>query len=202
MPDFSIVMSVYEPWGITERALACVYAQAYANWELIVCYDGPPGSDASVQVRKLERLCPRRVREIYCSRRPGCWGNPARNEGTHAARGKWIVYVNHDNIIFPGYLTRHAEILTSFTNGQGISVVPIQLKAKGNYLGLYPKDPIRISHIDLMNFAMPTHVAQQVDAFGERYSKVYSADWNLFEDASSLLSYKVDECQTPAGIHF
>ena len=67
---------------------------------------------------------------------------------------------------------------------------------------MYPKDPIRISHIDLMNFAMPTHVAQQVDAFGERYSKVYSADWNLFDDASSLLSYKVDECHTPAGIHF
>lgn len=202
MPDFSIVMSAFAPWDKIEYALGCVYAQTYQNWELIVCYDGAPDHIAEHQVKKISRLCPGRVRDKVCPRRHGCWGNLARNAGTHEAKGRWIVYVNHDNLIFPDYLERHAKILKDFRGGSGISVVPIELKAKGNYLGLYPKDPVKMSHIDLLNFSMPTAIAQQVDAFGERYAKVYSADWDLFNDASSLLSYRIDECQTPAGIHF
>jgi glycosyltransferase involved in cell wall biosynthesis len=202
MRDFSIVMSVFEPWNVAEYALACVNLQKHQNWELIVCYDGEPHDSVLLQVKKISRMCLGRVREIRCSRRPGCWGNPARNEGTHAARGKWIVYVNHDNVIFPDFLSRHFGILSTYHNGNGISVVPIELKAKGRYLGKYPKDPIRVSHIDLMNFAMPTHIAQQVDAFGEKWATTYEADWRLFESASQLLPYKVDQCQTPAGIHF
>jgi len=202
MPEFSIVMSAFTPWWPIEYSLACVVAQSHEDWELLVVPDGDPDEFARSQVEKIVRKWKYRVRLLDCQRREGCWGNVARNTGTHEATGRYICWVNHDNLIFPDYLKRHMSNFREMKDGNGISVVPIDLKSKGNHLGRYPKGRLRLGGIDLLNFAMPTNVAQEIDAFGEKHAHVYEADWLLFQRASQTLPVRIDECQTPAGIHF
>ena len=202
MPDFSIVMSAFQPWWPIEYALACVAAQSFEGWELLVVPDGEPDKFAKKQVEKLVLKWNHRIRLIECPRREGCWGNLARNTGTHEATGRYICWVNHDNLIFPDYLKRHMQNFQKMKDGNGISVVPIHLKHRGEYFGHYPKDRIRLAGIDLLNFSMPTKVAQEIDAFGEKHAETYEADWLLYQRASQTLEVRIDDCKTPAGIHF
>jgi glycosyltransferase involved in cell wall biosynthesis len=202
MPEFSIVMSAFQPWCPIGHALGCVISQTFEDWELLVVPDGEPDEFTVTQVTRLIQKWKYRIRLLSSSRREGCWGNPARNTGTHEAEGRYICWVNHDNLIFPDYLKRHMGNFSAMKDGSGISVVPIELSSRGKFLGRYPKQRIKLGGIDLLNFAMPTKFAQEIDAFGEKHAETYEADWLLFQRASQSLPVRIDECQTPAGIHF
>ncbi len=196
----SVVMSAWEPWNLTEHALMCVWLQSHKNWELILVCDGEPDENVRLVHRRFQKRCPGRSKLIVADRRPGCWGNIARNIGLKQAKGDHVVWVNHDNLIFPGYLEAHANNFTKEKNC--ISVVNIELTTKNYWLGVYPKDPIKRSHIDLLNFAMPTSVAIEIDAFGEQHATLYAADWEVFDQARKRIPVVRSECLDVLGVHF
>ncbi len=154
-----------------------------------VRFTGTSGGDAP-EGRKL----------IVATRRPGAWGNIARNIGLKQATGEHVVWVNHDNIIFPGYLEAHAKNFEAEPNC--VSVVNIELNTKNYWARCLPKEPIKRSHIDLMNFAMPTKVAIEIDAFGEQHAELYAADWEVFDQARKRLPVVRSQCQDVLGVHF
>ncbi len=199
---FSVVMSVWEPWELFEHALACVMLQTHINWEIIIVSDGhPPESVFHIVRLARKKLKGFNVMEfITTDRAEGCWGNPARRMGMEAARGDYVCWVNHDNIIFPNYLAAHAD---NFARERAcVSVVPIMLRANQREIGLLPKRPVRISHIDLMNFALPLDVAKSIGAFTDDLKTTYAADWPIYEKASKILPVVEYDSAVPLGIHF
>lgn len=197
---FSVIMSVWQPWEDTRRAVASLIAQTHSDWELILVSDGDCNPVVDVFLRVFKHFPDKRV-ELVCSPRvEGIWGNRARRLGLDYCRGDYVCWVNHDNIVFPDYLSSHARNIAK-TPGC-LSVVNIECWVRSRYLGVFPFGEPRLAKIDLMNFAMPVGVARQVDVFGPGIETVHHADWLSYEAASKLIPVeRVPVDSVPVGIH-
>lgn len=197
-PLFTIVMTVFEPWVLFPHAFECVLRQTWYLWELFVVSDGPGGE---IVEQALATSRPRwdghRVEYQVLERAEACWGNRGRAAGLAWARGDRIVWVNHDNLIEPGYLVAHAAAANR--NPAAVTVVDIELWQKGRYRGRYPK-ALRRSRIDLLNYSLPVDVARRVNAFGVEMERDYAADGTVFEMAARLAP--VEREATCVGVHF
>lgn len=196
---FSIIMSVWQPWHLVQQSMACVLCQSHRDWELIVVSDGGAEDVVHKTADILGRKSKKRVEMATAPRREGIWGNHARRMGLDYCQGDYVCWVNHDNIVFPDYLAAHAKLVEDSPGC--VSVVRLSLWSKGFYHGVYPRSPLRRSHIDLMNYAMPLEVARKVDAFGPAMEHEYSADWDVFEQASKHCPVKVANDLDIVGIH-
>jgi len=199
---FSIVMSAYKPWNLTEHAIWSVVLQSYHSWELIVVSDGPTTGDVHNIIKQASFEVPGRIKLHQVSRVEGAHGNMARNAGVYLAQGEYICWVNHDNVLFPDYLLAHYENFEKHPNC--VSLVRCEVISRGIYLGLLPKSEMKVGAIDLMNFAMPTSKAREIDAFCEARSHNYAEDYEIFMAAQRTLPIVRNEkrWETPVGIHF
>lgn len=197
---FSIIMSVWQPWEYTRHALASLIPQVHQDWELILVADGEMSPVVDIFLRAFSHWPERRIVTVDSPRVEGIWGNRARRLGLDHCQGDYVCWVNHDNVVFPDYLSSHARNIEK-TPGC-LSVVNIECWVKSRYYGLFPFGEPRLTKIDLMNFAMPLGIARQVDAFGPAMEKIHHADWLTYEAASKLIPVeRVPEKATPVGIH-
>ncbi len=200
---FSIVMTVFDTFDFFPRALACVAWQEHTDWELLVMVDGdvPPGCpDPESIVREFRRRHPlaQRIEVHRLPRAEGCFGNVARNAALNHASGDYVCWINHDNLVTPGYLTAH---MANIRRRPGcVSVVDIWLWAKGRFHGRYPR-ALRRSGIDLLCFAVPLETARAVDAFGGASAKEYAADWTVFAACRDRLPVEHNRGAV-VGVHF
>jgi hypothetical protein len=197
-PLFTVVMTVFEPWVLFPHALECVLRQTWTSWELFVVSDGPADPVVGLSLASTRaRWKGHRVEQRDLPRAEGCWGNRGRAEGLAWARGERIVWVNHDNLIEPGYLAAHAA--AAERSPAAITVVDIELWQKGRYRGRYPK-ALRRSRIDLLNYSLPVELARRVNAFGLEMEREYAADGTVFELAAELAPVEMEaRC---VGVHF
>lgn len=96
-PLISVVCPVYRPeHAALDATIQSVRAQSYANWELILVDDG--GRSAPV-TRTMERHAREdtRVRLLARTRRGGI--SAATNAGIAAARGEYVAFLDHDDLI-------------------------------------------------------------------------------------------------------
>lgn len=77
-------------------AVESVIAQTYANWELIIVDDGSRRPDLRAQMRAFAARDPR-IRVI--SRRSNGGISRATNTALAAARGAWVVFFDHDDVL-------------------------------------------------------------------------------------------------------
>lgn len=199
-PLFSIIMTVFVPWELLPRALACVMQQRYRYWELLVVVDGP-GPDAGYQprrlIRQLQQSLSQRCEILELPRAAGCFGNVGRRQGLDHVRGDYVVWVNHDNLLTPDYLATHAE---NIARSPGcLSVVGIDYWRGDRYHGQLPRR-LACGQLDLLCYAVPRATALQVNAFGGDASTVYAADWLTFAACQSLLP--VERSTAVVGTHF
>ncbi len=102
-PSFSFVIPAYNAAPTLPAALASVRAQTDADYEVIVVDDG--SADGSGDVA--ERLGATVVRQVNA-------GLPAaRNAGVRAARGRWLAFLDSDDLLMPGYLARMRSLMES-----------------------------------------------------------------------------------------
>jgi glycosyltransferase involved in cell wall biosynthesis len=198
---FSIIMSVWQPWDYTRHALASLIPQIHKDWELILVADGEMSPVVDIFIRAFSHWPERRIVTVNSPRVEGIWGNRARRLGLDYCEGDYVCWVNHDNVVFPDYLSSHVRNIEK-TPGC-LSVVNLECWVKSRYYGIFPNGEPRLTKIDLMNFAMPLEIARQVDAFGPAMEKIHHADWISYEAASKLIPVeRVAEDATPVGIHF
>lgn len=198
---FSVVMTVFRPFELLPRALNCLFRQQYTDWELLLVVDGPAPEGPFAPRRCLEqmrrRLPGRRLQLWHLPRAEGCYGNVGRHHGLRQARGDYICWVNHDNLISPQYLSAHAENIRKRPGC--LSVVDVDLWVGDRYHGVYPRALAR-SRIDLLCFAVPVETARRVDAFGGAMKGVYAADWLVFDACRKLLP--IEHNRRVVGAHF
>lgn len=91
----SIIIPVYNVEKYIKDTIACVKAQTYENWELLLVEDG--SADGSRQLLlEMETLEPDKRIRIICQENSGA--ARARNRGVAEATGRFIAYLDADDL--------------------------------------------------------------------------------------------------------
>lgn len=130
----SVVVPVYHAENYMEETMNCVRAQTYPDWELLLVVDGPEDPTVEVIQKYLERTGEKRIHVFIQEKNQGA--ALARNRGVSEAKGRYIAYLDADDLWKPDKLEkevnfmRHKNAAFAFTgyefadeNGKGTGKV-------------------------------------------------------------------------------
>ena len=114
-PLISVITPVFDtPVDRLEEAVKSVLAQAYENWELLLADDGSTDPDL---LRILPRIAARDRRIVLASLGKHEGISAASNHGLALARGEWVTFLDHDDVLEPDALFRLVELLQTRPDG-------------------------------------------------------------------------------------
>jgi len=97
-PMVSVIIPTRNRPGFLKEALESVLSQTYKNYEIIVVDDG--GEDVSEMINSLDHG----GKIIYLRHEDGKGPSATRNTGLKVAKGKYIAYLDDDDIYYPTHL--------------------------------------------------------------------------------------------------
>lgn len=100
-PLVSVIITTYRNEEYLSRAVESVFDQSYSQIELIVVDDNEPGS---AERRNTEIVMEKYPRALYLKHPENRNGAAARNTGIRAARGKYIAFLDNDDIYFSTHI--------------------------------------------------------------------------------------------------
>ncbi|MFL5348772.1 MAG: glycosyltransferase family 2 protein [Hyalangium sp.] len=103
MPFFSIVIPTYNRARLLEESLASVFAQELTDFEVLVVDDGSTDDTQAVLARYGERV--RALRQTNQGQ------GAARNLGIQHATGRYIVFLDSDDLWFPWTLETYKQAI-------------------------------------------------------------------------------------------
>jgi glycosyltransferase involved in cell wall biosynthesis len=103
VPAVSVIIPTYNRADLVMEAVASVRAQTYRDFEILVVDDGSTDSTPEVLPAWPE------VRMLRHPRRRGV--SAARNTGVAAARGRWLAFLDSDDLWLPDKLARQMAYL-------------------------------------------------------------------------------------------
>ena len=112
-PWFSVITPVWNRSATIRRCLDSVLSQDFEDLEVIAVDDG--SQDDSLEI--LRRYHDPRVTVL--SRAENRGASSARRLGTARSRGRWLVYLDSDDMLLPGGLARCFEVTRSLAPEQG-----------------------------------------------------------------------------------
>lgn len=105
----SVIVPVYNVEKFIEETMDCVLAQTYTDWELLLVEDCSTDSTVTLIRQYMERTRDPRIRLI---RQPSNMGAArARNRGLKEAEGRYIAYLDADDLWAPEKLERELAFL-------------------------------------------------------------------------------------------
>jgi glycosyltransferase involved in cell wall biosynthesis len=99
-PLVSIVIPFLNREKFLREAIESVLAQTYQNWELILVDDGSTDKSAEISKSFVEK-CPSKVYLFAHEELESLGASAARNVGIRYAKGKYIVFLDSDDVFFP-----------------------------------------------------------------------------------------------------
>jgi glycosyltransferase involved in cell wall biosynthesis len=103
VPAVSVIIPTYNRADLVREALASVQAQTYRDFEIVVVDDG--GTDGTFEALAAGG----QIRVLRHASRRGV--SAARNTGLKAARGKWLAFLDSDDLWLPDKLARQIFLL-------------------------------------------------------------------------------------------
>lgn len=124
----SIIVPVYNAEKYIRETIACVAAQTYGNWELLLVEDCSGDGSLAEIGRCMEERKDSRIRLIRQASNAGA--ARARNRGLKEARGRYIAYLDADDLWMPEKLEKELAFMLEkgaafaftgyeFADGQG-----------------------------------------------------------------------------------
>ena len=113
-PTVTVIIQTFNRSNILEYAIGSVLRQSFTDWELLVIGDGCTDDSAEV----VAQFSDARVRFINLAERVGDQSGP-NNEGLRRARGRYVAYLNHDDI----WLCDHLEKTVAALEGSDADLV-------------------------------------------------------------------------------
>ncbi|MEL7546162.1 MAG: glycosyltransferase [Pseudomonadota bacterium] len=110
-PTFSVIMPVFDAAHTLCAAVQSVVAQTLPDWELILIDDG--SNDGSLQLGKLIARSDVRIR---CTGYTNAGPSTARNRGLEQARGRFIAFLDADDLWHPDRLEGFAKLFEAEEN--------------------------------------------------------------------------------------
>lgn len=201
MPTVSVVVPVHNRISWAVEAVRSVLDQTYADFEVVVVDDGSTEDPTPL------RVADERVRYV---RQENRGASAARNLGLGLARGRYVAFLDADDLFVPGKLERQATVMegrpdvaishTSYLlmDHEGRDIGEVR---SGRYTGsVYPR-----IYTDSHGIATPTVMVRR-DALGERArfneSVRYGEDallWAELVKGSELLG--IDEPLAKVRVH-
>lgn len=103
MPTFSVITATYNRGDMINRTIDSILAQSFKDFEYIIVDDGSTDDTREV----VKRYDDERIQYIRLDNNQGA--NFARNQGIERATGKYISFLDSDDIYLPKRLERVAE---------------------------------------------------------------------------------------------
>ena len=105
MPILSIITPTYNRHHLLDNALSCLAEQTFQDYELIIINDG--GEPVSNVIKKWENKLD--IKSIDLIGRNG--PSVARNRGIEISEGKYLSFLDDDDIYLPNHLSNLVEVL-------------------------------------------------------------------------------------------
>lgn len=106
MPFFSVIIPTYNRATLINGAIDSVLAQKFTNFELIIVDDGSTDNTKEV----VDTYTDERINYVY--QENGERGK-ARNVGVRNAKGKYVFFLDSDDLIYPNHLQHAYEKITA-----------------------------------------------------------------------------------------
>ena len=140
-PLISVIMPAYNAGEYIAAAINSVIGQTYDNWELIVVNDGSSDHTQSVLSSYLDP----RISVINCSENNGV--SYARNLGLEKYSGKYLVFLDADDILPPDSLKVRMNLFQkdhsiSFVDGKVITYDGNMKSVTGSWIPTYMGPPL------------------------------------------------------------
>lgn len=105
VPTVSVVIPAYNIAAYVQETLESVLAQTYTDYEVLVINDGSPDTV------EFERVLAPYLHRIRYLKHSNIGAGAARNIGIQAARGKYIAFLDGDDVWLPEYLERQIRFI-------------------------------------------------------------------------------------------
>lgn len=189
----SIIMPSYNTANYIEASIESVRHQTYENWELIIV-DDCSTDNTDEKVRPF--LTDGRIRYLKNEQNSGA--AISRNRALREARGKWIAFLDSDDLWLPEKLEKQVSFMEengyhfSYTNYEEINIA-------GEKTGVRVTGPKRITKTGMFNYCWPGCLTVMYDA--EVVGLIQIADIKKNNDYAMWLKvcqkadcYLLDEC--------
>lgn len=110
MTRLSIVTPLFNKAGYIAETIESVRRQTVPDWEMIVVDNC--STDGGLQIARDLAAPDARIRCIESSE--GCGPGAARNRGIDLASGDWVLFLDADDLLAPGYLEEQMEAARCF----------------------------------------------------------------------------------------
>lgn len=164
----SIIMPSYNTGKYIAESIKSVIAQTYTDWELIIVDDASTDNTDEV-VKKFTELAEVNFRERHCE---GLQGDAAiqkihyfknahnsgaavsRNRALREARGKWIAFLDSDDLWVPDKLEKQVSFMEK--NGYAFTYTRYaEIDENGGQTGVTVGGPAHISKTGMYNYCWP-----------------------------------------------
>lgn len=154
----SIVMPAYNTAQYIADSVASVQRQTYPNWELIIVDDGST-DDTCGMLRPF--LSDSRIRLLRNAVNSGA--AVSRNRALREARGRWIAFLDSDDLWMPQKLERQIAFMEE--HGYHFSYTGYEeINAAGDRTGVRVTGPRRITRAGMFNYCWPGCLTVMYDA--------------------------------------
>ncbi|MEH6535203.1 MAG: glycosyltransferase family A protein [Psychroserpens sp.] len=195
-PLVSVLMTVYNREKYIEQAISSVLKSTYTNFELIIVDDR--SSDTSVEIANRLALKDARIKVYLNDKNLGDY--PNRNQAAAYAKGKYLKYVDADDMIYPHGLEQLVCFMEQFPNaGYGMCTYPqdelVMFPFKLNPYEAYRKHyfELKIFNRAPLSTIIKRDVFKEVGGFS---GKQHLGDFEMWH----ILSQKFSVVLMPQGI--
>ncbi len=119
-PLVSVVITTYGRPLHLKRAIECVFAQTYTNYELFIVDDNELGSEFSTLTQKVIHEITSDKYFHYIQHKHNRGGSAARNTGAKNAKGSYVAFCDDDDEWFPQKLEKQIEYFESLHDNIGV----------------------------------------------------------------------------------
>ena len=143
----SIVMPMYNSGPYVAQSIESVLAQTYPHWELLVVDD--VSTDNSVEIVKEYAEKDSRIRLMSNPTNSGA--AEARNLALREAKGRWIAFLDSDDLWLPGKLEKQVPFMAA--NGYHFSYTEYrEMDDDGVYTGVMCTGPKKVGRTKLFAY--------------------------------------------------